>query len=389
MASLCAAGASWALIVARGWLVYTISGSSFWVGIVTFAAMAPMFLAPPIAGFLADKFDRKRLLAILFSIQLTHNIVLALLALFGSIDVWHIVVLSFINGCARASQMPAAQALLPNLIPKENLLNAISLNTATLQGSRLVGPGAIVPLMATFGPEGAFVVCTMFYMISLYLTLRIKTVSIGKIDTQQSQTENFFAGLKFVYRHPLILPLMIVVFLHCCLTMSFESLLPVIAEKFFANGAVGTTSLMMGVGAGALCFVLGIAAIQDSAVRGKILFATGMLSGLSPVILGLSTTKYIAIMGCFFMGGSQAACMAIANAIVQMSAPDAMRGRVMSVYLWHVGGMMAIFNLLNAALSDTIGAGPVLIVAGFAFFFSVSISTISRPLRNLYFNGTV
>ena len=147
LASLSAGGAAWALIVARGWLVYTLSGSSVWVGLVTFTAMAPMFLAPPIAGYMADKFNRRNLIAILFTVQFTHNAVLVVLSVTDVIVVWHIVVLSFINGFARASQMPAGQALLPNLVPKDNLLNAISLNAATTQGSRLVGPALVSPLM--------------------------------------------------------------------------------------------------------------------------------------------------------------------------------------------------------------------------------------------------
>ena len=201
LSSLFAGAANWALIVSRGWLVYSISGSSMWVGVVTFAAMSPNFLAPPIAGFLADRFDRKKLLSIVFLVQFAHNIVLAGLAIMDVIEVSHLVILSFLNGCARASQMPAAQALLPNLIPPQHLLNAISLNAATVQGSRLVGPAAIVPLMAIFGPEGAFVICTIFYLFSLTFSMNIKTVSFGQLDNRVNFVENFLAGLKFVYGH--------------------------------------------------------------------------------------------------------------------------------------------------------------------------------------------
>lgn len=389
LASLSAAGAAWALIVARGWLVYTLSGSSLWVGLVTFAAMAPMFLAPPIAGYMADKFNRRNLIAILFTVQFTHNAVLVGLSLTGAIEIWHIIMLSFINGFARASQMPAAQALLPNLVPKEELLNAISLNVATTQGSRLIGPALISPLMAIFGPVGAFATCTLLYVFSFILVLNIKTVSVGAMDERQSALGNFFAGLRFVYAHPLVLPLMITVFLHCCLTMSFESLLPVVSEGFFSDGGVGATYLMMSVGTGALILVLVTAGIKDMLVRGRFLLGTALVSGLGPVILGLADTREIALLGCLIMGGSQAAYMAISGAVVQMAAPDHMRGRVMSVYLWHIGGMMALFNLVNAALADRIGAPPIFIVTGLVFVIAILISFLSKPLRDLYLSGKV
>ncbi len=389
LSSLFAGAANWALIVSRGWLVYTISGSAASVGLVTFAAMSPMFLAPPIAGFLADKFDRKRLLSTVFLLQFIHNIILSALALLGYIEIWHLLILSFINGFARASQMPAAQALLPNLIPEENLLNAISLNVATVQGSRLIGPAAIVPLMAMFGPEGAFVICTVFYLLSILFALRIKTISVGKMDPDVNMMGNFFAGLKFVYHHRLILPLVLTVLFHCCLAMSFESMLPVIAEKFFENGAVGVTYLMMGVGMGALLFVFIIAAVRDMVLRGRLLFISALSSGVGLVILGMASTHWVAILGCFVMGASQASYMAIAGAVIQTSSPDAIRGRVMSVYLWHIGGMMATFNWINAALSDNIGSKPVLIISGVAFFGVVIISLISKPLRSLYVEGKI
>ncbi len=389
MASLCAGAASWALIVARGWLIYDLSGSSVWVGVVTFAAMAPMFLAPPIAGYLADKYDRKKLLSVLFVAQFLHNLVLALLAIGGVIEVWHIITLAFINGCARASQLPASQALLPNLIPQDYLLNAISLNAATMQGSRLIGPALIAPLMVVFGAEGAFISCTLFYVLSFFFALRIKTVSVGEMSLQESPASNFFAGVIFVYKHPLVLPLIITVFLHCCLTMSFESLLPVIGDRFFDDGGVGVTYLMMAVGAGALCLVLVTANIRDLRIRGRFLFLSAIGSGLAPIVLGTASSPLSALLGCVVMGASEASYMAIAGAIVQMASPNAIRGRVMSVYIWHIGGMMATFNLLNAALADDFGVAPVLVVSGLVFTVSIVISILVRPLRRLYFQGNV
>ena len=118
MTTLSSSGAAWGLIVARGWLVYDLSESSVWVGVTTFAAMIPLFLVPPFAGFLADKFQRRRLLGYVFVLQLAHNAVLATLAITGFIEPWHLVVLAFFNGSARAAQMPISHACSPILFPR-------------------------------------------------------------------------------------------------------------------------------------------------------------------------------------------------------------------------------------------------------------------------------
>ena len=164
-ASLCAGAAHWALIVARGWLVFDLEGSSIWVGVVTFAAMFPRFFVSPFAGLLADRLDRRTVLAGAFGLSLAHNVVLAGLAVAGIIEVWYVVVLAVVDGSARAVMMPATGSLLPNLVPRERLLNAIALNAATIHGSRLVGPLLVAPLMGTSGVTGAFLLCTVFYAV--------------------------------------------------------------------------------------------------------------------------------------------------------------------------------------------------------------------------------
>ena len=388
MASLSAGGASWALIVTRGWLVYSLQGNSIWVGVVTFAAMIPMFLAPPIVGILADKFDRRKLLAVLFLLQFAHNVALAGLVGFGIIEIWHVVVLSFVNGFTRASELPVAQSLFPALVPHSELVNAVSLNAATMHGSRLVGPALIAPLMVWVGVEGALIACTCFYVLSFVLVQRIRTVSIGIVDETRTAYQNFLVGVNFIYRHSVLLPLAITVFLHCCLTMSFESLLPVVAERLFPQGAVGTTYLMMAVGAGALVFVLSTAGIKNETVRGRGFLLMAIISGLSPAILGISDSNNLALIGCCLMGGSQAAYMAISNAVVQLETPDGIRGRVLSVYFWHIGGMMAVLNLGNAAVSDRIGIGWVLSVEGASFLVFLGLSLSITSLRRLYGFGT-
>src|SRR5438552_17088362 len=179
-----AQAAAWALIVTRGWLIFDKTGSSFWVGTVTFAAMAPQFLVPPIAGVLADRMDKRTLLAWTYSLNLAHNIALLCLALFGGLEVWVLIALSLVNGTARAAQLPTSQALAASLVPRERLLNALSLNASTQHGSRLFGPGIVTPLLSVLGAPAAFFTCSALYAVGLLQILSLSPQLPGRIAAQ-------------------------------------------------------------------------------------------------------------------------------------------------------------------------------------------------------------
>jgi len=386
-ANMSAAAASWALIVARGWLVYELSGSSLWVGVVTFAAMIPRMMVTPFTGYLSDRFNRRDVLAVMFALNLAHNLALGIIVLTGSVQIWHLVVLSLFNGSARAAQMPAAQALIPNLVPKRLLLNAIALNQATNQGSRLIGPAMIAPLLATTGVESAFFLCTGFYAISLIQVLRIRTVSKGAIDKSKKLVNNLTEGFRYVYKTPIMRAITIMALFHCGLTMSFESLLPVLSRQQLNAEGAGFSYMMMAVGAGALVSAITLAGIRKEATRGRLFLYMGILSGVTPVILAVSFNMPMALAAAAGMGASQAGFMTITHTMIQSIVPDGIRGRVAGIYSMHVGGMMASVNLINGGLADYINA-PVLLAVGGVMFIVVMFLSFQRvTIRHIYSKG--
>jgi MFS family permease len=387
IANLSSQGAAWALIVARGWLVYTLSGSSGWVGMVTFAAMIPRVVVTPIAGYLSDRFDRRTVLAAMFTLNLLHNVVLALLAFAGTVEIWHLVVLSFVNGSARAAQMPTSQALLPNLVPRRLLLNAVALYQGTQQGARLVGPAAIAPLLAWSGPKGAFVLCAGFYALSLGLALGMRTASTGVVNRSQGFVANMTAGAVYMYQNLTLRAVILLALFHCGLTMSFESLLPVLSQQQLGTAGAGVSVLMMGVGSGALLCSVMLAGVQREVSRGRLLWYSGLLSGMAPCVLALSSTMPMAMVGAFAMGASQAGYMTLTHTMIQILAPDWVRGRIGGIYSIHIGGTMAVVNLLNGAWADRIGA-PILLIAGGLFFvIMMLLSWQYLTLRHIYTRG--
>ena len=387
IASFSAGAAAWALIVARGWLIYEISDSSMWVGIVTFAAMVPRVLVTPFTGYLSDKFDRRSVVAFMFGINIVHNLLLGTLVLIGTIDIWVLVVLAFINGSARAAMMPASQALIPNLVPDRLLLNGIALNQAAGHGSRLLGPAAIAPLISTVGSDAAFFLCSGFYIFGFLQVLRIKTESTGSIDPYKSFVANLIAGLVYVYRTPYLIAIILLALLHCGLTMSFESLLPVLSRQRLGAEGEGFAFLMMAVGTGALISVLLLAGIRSEIHKARLFFILGILSGCSPLILAFATGIWSAFAGSVFMGFSQAGFMTITHTMIQAIVPDAIRGRVGAIYSVHVGGMMAVANLFNGGMADYFEASLLLAIGGVIFVAVMIGSLYFGVFRQLYLIG--
>lgn len=384
-ANVMAGASAWALIVARGWLAYEITDSSLWVGLVTFMAMAPRVFATPIIGFIADRFDRQKVLSWTYGLNLTHNIALALLVTAGMAGPWVLVALALINGTLRSSQQTGTQSLVPNLVPKENLLNAVALNEATQQGSRLVGPLAITPLLLLFNVESAFWLCSVFYLVGLIQTLRIKTRSTGEIDRSQGLAQNMLAGFNYVYSTPIVLAMVLLAVFHCSLTMSYESLLPVLSEEFLSTGSSGVSLLMAAVGAGALVSSVMLAGVRSDAIRGRLFLILGVGSGITYVALGLSSVAGFSLGAAVLMGASTAGFMTVTHTIIQTIVPDGVRGRVSGIYSMHVGGTMAVANMMNGALSDWFNAPVVMAVTGVGFTLAVILSVAHFPLRRIYF----
>ena len=384
LGSLGGQSAYWALIVARGIFVHDETESSALVGITTFVAMAPRFILPPLAGYLADRFDRRTVLATAYGFQLSHAVVLAALALAGLLEVWHVVVLALLNGSFRTFQMTATQTLIPNVVPREHWLNAIAMNQVSLQGSRLVGPGLIAPALLLFDVNIAFLLSTTFYVVGIAGILAIRTRSTGELTRGSRIGASLWVAMRYAWTDPQIRALFILIALHCSMAMSFESMLPALAGDLLGDANASVSYLMMGVGAGALVGIIGIAGLQSAAGRGRLLLVTGVLSGVSMLLLSVSDSTTVALLGTAAMGGSQAAFMAVGSAMMQSLAPDGMRGRITGLNQINVGGTMALMNLLNGFAADRFGAPNVLLVLGLGFTAVMAASLAMGTVRGIY-----
>ncbi len=382
----------WTVIVAVSWLVLEYSNLSAWVGIITFASMIPFLLISPIGGLLADRMDRKNLSLITLIAGSVLTGALATLTITGLIQLWHVAIITFVSGSFRATQEPAIQALIPNQVPRGNLLNAITLNASTRHGARFFGLLVAAPLMATdIGINGVLVISSLFYVAGTILMLKVSTSSVGDQKIKQRALSGILDGFAYIYTNKTIALFIILVAFHCALVMSFESILPILTkETLHAKDGSYLGYMVMGFGAGALISTFLMSGVKDEKVKGRLLLWSGLFSGITPITLAFSGNISLAILASTAMGASQAMFMALTNTYVQMLAPDQLRGRISSLYILHAGGIMAFANLGYGFMADQISAPPILFGTGLIFIvFLASISANQQQLRKIYRTGQV
>ena len=383
----------WTFIVASSWLVLDRSDSSAWVGVITFSSMLPFLLVSPIAGLMADRFDRRNLALVTFVAGAVNGSVLAVLALLDLVQLWHLAVLAFTGGVLRAAQEPVIQALIPNQVPREDLLNAITLTGATRHGGRFFGLLVAAPLMAvdSVGVQGVFLLSAAFQGLGALFIVRTRTVSKGESQPEHGVMRSMVDGLVYIYSHRPIALFVLLVLFHCALVMSFESILPIFSRREL--GAVDGSILgylVMGFGVGSLAGVMLLAGVRGESRKGRLLLWTGIASGVTPVLFALAGSVPLAVMAAAGMGASMATFMALTNTYVQSLVPDRLRGRISSLYLLHTGGIMAFSNLGYGFMADAFSAPPILFTTGLLFIaVLLALSSGQEVLRRLYRTGQV
>ena len=392
-ANMFSGAAEWTFIVAGTWMVLEKSDSSGWVGIVTFAAMLPFLIVSPIGGLMADRFDRRKLALVLFAAASINMAALAALALADAVQLWHVATLAFSGGVILSMREPAIDALIPNQVPREVLLNAISLNAMTRHGARFFGLLVAAPLMAidSIGVNGVLVLSAALQALAAAQMTRTRTVSSGEVRPEVGVVRNMADGLVYIYTHRTIALFVILVLFHCALVMSFDSIFPVFSrQQLGASDGSILGYLVMAFGLGSLAGILLLAGVRDQRMKGHLLVWTALASGVAPMFLALSGSVPLAMLATAGMGASQATFMALTATYVQTVTPDRLRGRIASLYALHAGGIMAFSNLGYGFVADAFSVPPILFATGVIFIVVlVSLSAGQPLLRQIYRTGQV
>ena len=346
-------------------------------------------VVPPFSGVLADKFDRRYLIAIAHAVNVLLALLLVQLYFTDTIQLWHLPVVSLLSGIARGVQMPTQNALVPNLVSKDDLLNAIALNNISLQGSRLVGGLSVLALgwLSEASIGIAFAVAAGGYAIATIMILTIRTASSGAIQQGDSIWTVFTAGVVYAYKTPTVGLMLIFVAFHCGLTMGFESILPVHGtEQWGTDSALA--AFLAAFGLGAVFGVVTIAGIRSERGKGLALLISAAGSSVGVLILGFAQSQPPGLVGAFIMGLTQAPFMSLSITYIQSVVPDAIRGRVSSLFAMSALSLMAILNMVFGLIADIVGSVPVLLVSGAIFIVVVFLAlTVVTKLRRVMIEG--
>ena len=391
-ANMLSGAAMWTLLVATGWLALEESNSSGWVGIIAFSSMLPFLVVSPIGGLMADRFDRRSLaLWTLTANSLTLG-VLATLVLMDAAQLWQVAVFVFLSGSLRAILDPTMQALIPNQVPRRDLLNAFTLGALSRHGAKLVLLVAS-PLLAVeaVGVEGVLIMSAGLQVAGAAAIALVRTASRGESGEGHGLARGMVEGLVHIYTNRAIALFVLLAAFHCALVMSFDAVLPVLSQRQLGavDGSIlGYLVLAFGVGS-ALGLIL-MAGVRDEARKGQFLMYTAAASGLTPMILAVAPNVPVAVLASAGMGASQATFMALTNTYVQTVAPDRLRGRIGSLYTLHAGGVMAFSNLGFGFVADAFSAPPILIVASSLYMIVLIAISAGQPvLRRVYRTGEV
>ncbi len=378
---------TWMQTVAQAWLVYRLTNSALLLGSVGFASQIPVFLVAPFGGITADRVNRQRLVIATQTAAMILAGILAFLTLSGRVHVWHIFVLAALLGVVNAFDIPGRQSFLVDMVGKEDLMNAIALNSSMFNGARVIGPAVAGILVAKIGEGWCFAANALSY-IAVIVGLSLMRVHCAPRSSQHSPLEDIIEGFRWVNQTKVIRALLLLLGLVSLVGMPYTVLMPIFADKILHGGARGLGILMGATGVGALFGALTLAAKTGVQGLGRwVTFACASF-GVSLFLFSFSTHFWLSATLLLPAGYSMMLQMACSNTLVQTMVPDHLRGRVMSVYSMMFMGMAPFGAFFGGALAHRIGApitvaiGSVACVLG-AIWFGRSLPAMRIEARRL------
>ena len=363
---------TWMQIVAQNWLVLSLTGSAFFLGLDAFLQQLPIILFTLIGGVLADRIDRRRTLLMSQYLQMATSGTLAVLMYFHVVQIWHILALSFTTGIAQSFGGPAYQSLIPSLVDKKDLPNAVALNSIQFNVARVIGPllfGATLVVFGTWGynePQAmnaCFVLNSLSFLVVIYALMSLHVKHIPPAAPQRIRDE-LRIGLTYVRNHDSLVALIVLAATTTFLGFAVLTFLPIFAQKVFHEGASTYSHLMAFSGAGSIVGALIVAWLGKFRRMGLTALLVQAVYGVFILGFAMSRVLWLSDILLFMTGASLMVVFSTVTSLIQLIAPNEMRGRVMSIYMVAFRGGMPLGSLVSGYLASFLGAPIVIGVNG-------------------------
>lgn len=375
---------TWMQSVALPWLVLELGGSPLQLGLVMAFLFGPSMIIAPLGGVLADRLDRRRTLIVANAIAMAQASALFVLAFTGSVEIWHVYALAIVAGVASAIEMPVRQAFVAELVPREDLVNAIALSSTSFNLSRVIGPAIAGVTIAVFGVWTNFAVNALSYVSVLAGLLLIDSAGLHATPRPAvfpSIRASLAEGLRYARVTPSVLWPLVLLGGTAALAMNFQTLLPLFTRDALGMDSGGYGAIYAAMGFGSLIGSLGLAFTAHRRPMLRLIIGGGAAFLVLAFLLGFARSPLLAFALVIGVGLSSMLMVNTINVTIQNSVPDALRGRVMSLYVTVFAGSAPIGGLLAGALAQAFGA-PVAISLGAALATGV-LAVVGWKLRSV------
>jgi MFS family permease len=364
---------TWMHSTAQGWLVYSLTKSPFYLGMVSAASWLPILFLSLVGGVVADRFRKRNLLLVTQALSILPALVIGILAAMGTVNVWHVLAMGMMMGLFNAFDIPARQSFLIEMVERKSLLNAVALNSAAFNGARIIGPVAAGLTIAHIGLAPCFFINALSFLAVIVALSMMKVKGLpGK--RRESILKEISDGVRFIKGESEIIRSMVVVSTFSLFGLPFIALLPVFAEEVLNVGAEGLGFLAGAAGVGALSAAMMLAFRGDIKGKRRSMAVAAMAFPATLIIFALSTNYALSLGALLATGFAIVSFLALANSSIQLMTPDGLRGRVMSVYTTVFLGMMPLGHSLMGTLASAIGtAKAVALGAGICLAVSAII----------------
>ncbi|HOP06674.1 MAG TPA: MFS transporter [candidate division Zixibacteria bacterium] len=371
---------TWIQRIAQGWLVYRLTDSVFLLGIVGFSSQLPTFLVAPFAGVLVDRFSRYRILLTAQIISAIQATILAILVLTNLVEVWHIIALGVLLGLVNAFEMPSRQSLMIEMIEhREDLSNAIALNSTMVNGARLIGPTVAGVVIAAVGEGACFALnaASFIAVIAALLAMRLKPQQHRK--SSGNMLADFKDGFKYVFGFAPMRGILLLIALVSIMGMPYAVLMPAIARDVLHGGPHTLGFLMASVGFGALAGAAFLASRRTIVGLGNVISISALIFGVGLIAFSLSRQLWLSMVLLFFVGMGMMLTLASSNTVLQSIVDDDKRGRLMSFYAMSFFGMAPLGSLMAGSLASRIGTPGTILAGGVACVVGALIFMMRLP----------
>jgi MFS family permease len=383
---------TWMQQVALSWLVYRLSGSAFILGLVGFSSQIPTFILTPFAGVLIDRLNKHRIIIATQVLLMIQAFLLTILVFTNLIDVWHVILLNIFTGLVNGFDLPARQAFIVEIVERrEDLSNAIALNSSIFNSARLIGPSVAGIIIAATGEGICFLINGISFLavIIALLAMKIKPEAGQKDTVQNGILEDLKEGYNYAFGFIPIRAILLLLALVSLMGMPYTILMPVFAKEVLQGGPHTLGFLMGAVGVGALCGAFYLASRKSVLGLGKVIVIAASSFGIALIFFSLSATLIVSLLMLIITGASVMMQMASSNTILQTIVEDKMRGRVMSFYTMAFMGMVPFGSLISGSLASKIGAPNTLIIGGIfciagAMIFASQLPLLRKLVRPIY-----